>query len=239
MISPIAFNILGIDIRWYGIAYSVTFILSIELSKYFSVYVNLEKKDIDIASTFIIIGVILGARLGEFLFYSDHFFTYEIFYFRNGGMSFHGGVLGVILGSLIYSFLYRKNFWAILDLTSIGAPIGCFLGRCANFINQEVIGIETDFFELGRHPVSLYEAFFEGIVLFFITFSYAKKIRCFPSGNVSAVFALFYAIFRILLENFRTPDGMIGFLSKGQFYSFIMLLFALMILFKNRSIKNN
>lgn len=227
IIDPVAFYIGNFGVKWYGLAYFATFIIGVALAKFaiqFQKPANITKKDIDILLNYTVLGVILGGRIGEFLFYRpDKLFSLELFKIRNGGMSFHGGLVGVVLSILIFSYVYKKNKYQISDLITLCVPIGSLLGRIANYINQEIVGTSTTLFlpYVERHPVVLYEAFFEGLVLFFILFR-RKNIE--TTGYITSMFLFFYGLFRFILEEFRVPDGMIGCFSTAQILSLIMMI---------------
>ncbi len=250
-ISPVAFSVLGLDVRWYALAYIAAFVVGYwlvrRLTSSRTSVVSLTKQELDDLLTAIIIGVILGGRLGYVLFYdAGYFITHplEIFAVWHGGMSFHGGLIGVILSVFYYAHRKKKNAWSILDILSVVAPIGLFFGRIANFINQEVMGRPTEMpwgivFNGGsiipRHPSPLYEAATEGIVLFIIMYclyKYTNLRRC--PGALGGIMGMGYAIFRILCEQFRAPDAHIGFLTTwgltmGQLLSGIMFFAGLLI----------
>ena len=150
-ISPVAFSVMGLSVRWYALAYIAAFIVGYMVFKRImhrpDSMVKLSKKQLDDLLTAIIIGVILGGRLGYVLFYDlGYFLTHplEIFAVWHGGMSFHGGLLGVIVATFIFGRTQKINPWSILDLLAVVAPIGLFFGRIANFINREVMGRPTD-----------------------------------------------------------------------------------------------
>lgn len=251
-ISPVAFSVLGLDIRWYALAYIAAFVVGYWLvkrmtSKSTSV-IHLTKKELDDLLTAIIIGVIAGGRLGYILFYDfGYFITHplQIFAVWHGGMSFHGGLIGVILSVLLFARKNHKNAMSILDVLAVAAPIGLFFGRIANFINQEVMGRPTDVpwavvFDGGmpipRHPSPLYEAATEGILLFVIMYSLYRwtNLRRYP-GALGGIMGMGYAVFRMFCELYRAPDAHIGFLTTwgltmGQLLSFIMF-FAGFIIF--------
>lgn len=244
-ISPVALSLFGFDVRWYALAYLAGFIVGgwvfwrlIKKSNYWT----LSKKQFDDLLTAIVLGVILGGRLGYVLFYNLPFFIQnpaEIFMVWHGGMSFHGGLIGVIVSVFVFSIgLVNKNKYStnylsktwwdggfkILDLMAIVAPIGLFFGRIANFINMEVMGRVTDskfgvIFKgteemLPRHASPLYEGATEGVLLFIIMFGLWKftKLREKP-GVLGGIFGMGYAVFRIFCEQFRAPDPQIGFLT--------------------------
>lgn len=257
-IDPVAFSVFGLPIRWYAIAYIAGFVIGYYLIRYLTRRDNSEiyitKKQLEDFFTFIVIGVILGGRLGYVLFYNLPFFIahpLEIFQIWHGGMSFHGGLLGVIVATVLFVRKNKfsdksvmRNSFRILDLLSVVAPIGLFFGRIANFINMEVMGRITES-SLGvvfvggpdypRHASPLYEAVLEGVVLFVIMwFLYTKtKLRKHP-GAISGLLCVFYAIFRIFCEQFRQPDAQIGFLTSwgltmGQVLSGIMFVVGVII----------
>ena len=187
--DPVAFQIFSFEIRWYSLAYIFGIIFGwfyckkklIKDEKLLNLFNDLV--------TYIIIGIILGGRLGYIVFYNleyylDNFF--EILMIWNGGMSFHGGLIGVILSTVIFSKKHKINSYIFLDLISLVAPIGLFLGRVANFINSELYGRETDVLwsvkfvaidNISRHPSQIYEAIFEGLILFFLLNYFSKKNR--------------------------------------------------------------
>ena len=164
-----------------------------------------------------------------------------------GGMSFHGGLLGVIIATYIFSKKNNINTFLFLDLISMSAPIGIFLGRIANFINSELYGRETDLFwsvKFGiidntfRHPSQIYEAFFEGIILFILlNFIFKKQIYKSP-GIISALFLIFYSLFRFFIEFIREPDVQIGYilfnLTFGQILCFLFFMFGLILFYKKK-----
>jgi phosphatidylglycerol:prolipoprotein diacylglycerol transferase len=256
-ISPVAVSVFGIDVRWYALAYIVGFILGywvfLRLSRDKKSGINLDKKQYDDLLTYIIFGVIIGGRLGYVLFYNLPFFIahpLEILALWHGGMSFHGGFIGVIVATVLYVLTQKfnggvaKNSFKILDVLSVLTPIGLGLGRIANFINMEVMGRETSsglgvVFAGGqyipRHPSPIYEATLEGLVLFIIMWLLYSKtnIRKY-AGALSGVFCMLYAIFRIICEQFRQPDLQIGFLTSwgltmGQLLSAGVFLIGLTV----------
>ena len=232
-------------------AYVATFIIGGYLIKHYNRKLNhsLTNKLIDNFFIWSIIGVILGGRFGYVLFYQlDNFFLNPLYiiYIWQGGMSFHGGLIGMVLSIILFAKKNNINFFQLSDLISLVAPIGLFLGRVANFINVELIGRVTDFpfamvypsiDNLPRHPSQLYEAFLEGIILFFILFFVFKKYYSIKKyGLLSGLFLIFYGIFRILVEFLREPDVHIGlifnFLSLGQLLSIPLIFIGLIILWK-------
>ena len=249
--DPVAFQILSLEIRWYSLAYIIGIILG---------WIYCKKKLIkdqhilglfDDFITYLIVGVILGGRLGYALFYNLKYYLenpFEILMVWNGGMSFHGGLIGVIVASGLFSRKHKINQFIFLDLVALSAPIGIFFGRIANFINSELIGRATDLpwsvqfvliDNIKRHPSQLYEAFFEGIILFLLLGCFFRKNYLQSPGKISALFLIFYSLFRFLSEFFRSPDPQIGYLilnlTLGQLISIIFLAAGMLLFY----LKNN
>ena len=254
-IDPVAFSLFGLPIRWYALAYIGGFVAGYYLFKYLMRRPNAEisftNKQMDDFLTYIVLGVILGGRLGYVLFYNLPFFIVhplEILEIWHGGMSFHGGLIGVIVATFLFTYKQKfpdksltRNSFKILDLLSVVVPIGLGFGRIANFINMEVMGRATNSpigiifngvpeYDYPRHASPLYEATLEGLVLFIIMWLlYTKtKLRTRP-GAISGLLCIFYACFRIFCEQFRQPDAQIGFLTSwgltmGQMLSGIMFI---------------
>ena len=189
----------------------------------------------------------MGGRLGYVIFYNLEYFLsnpIEILMIWQGGMSFHGGLLGVLASTIIYAKKHNLNKFIFLDLIAASAPIGIFLGRIANFVNSELYGRETDVLwsvifaridNITRHPSQIYEALLEGVILFFILFFFIKKNYLLKPGLISSLFLIFYSLFRFLVEFFRVPDEQVGFiylnLTIGQIISLIFLSFGLCLFF--------
>lgn len=243
-ISPVAFSVLGIDIRWYALAYIAAFVvgywLFMRLMRRPDSGLSLDKKQMDDLLTAIIIGVIIGGRLGYVLFYDLWYFLshpLEILAVWHGGMSFHGGLIGVIAATFLFAHRRKINAWKILDLLAVVAPIGLFFGRIANFINREVMGRASDApwavvfngdTAIPRHPSPLYEAATEGLLLFVIMYCLYRytNLRKRP-GALGGIMGMGYALFRMFCELFRAPDAQIGFLTSwgltmGQLLSLLM-----------------
>ena len=257
-INPTAFNLFGFEIKWYGISYALSLILALIFCKNLSKRYNIIKEKIfDDIFVWVALGIIIGGRVGYVVFYNFYYFMenpkYIIIGIRDGGMSFHGGILGVVLACLFFSKYKKISFLSIMDIVACAAPIGLFFGRIANFINSELWGKETSFF-LGiifpnggtnpRHPTQLYEAFLEGIILFFlVNFKYKYK-HTFP-GYTSGIFLIFYSIFRIFAEFLREPDTHIGyliepFITTGIILCLPMVVLGIILIFLNdRHRKNN
>jgi len=249
--DPVAFNFFALEIRWYSLSYIFGIILAWVYCKRFLIKDELELKLFDDLISFLIIGVIVGGRLGYVIFYNPIYYLknpIEILMLWNGGMSFHGGTLGVIFATYLFSKKNKNNSFVFLDLIAMSAPIGIFLGRIANFINSELYGRQTDFLlsvkfekvdDLHRHPSQIYEAFFEGIVLFiFMNFFFRKYLYKSP-GVISSLFLVFYSIFRFLIEYTREPDSHLGFvflnLTQGQIISILFFIIGLILFYKKNA----
>ena len=250
-INPIIVSLGFLDIRWYSLAYIFAFILgSILIKKINKTSYNLlSNNEIDRFFIWAVIGVIVGGRIGYVLFYQTELFFSKPYYLLeiwNGGMSFHGGLIGIIFAIYFFSLKNKIHFFYLSDLVSLVAPIGLFFGRIANFINNELYGRITDFpFAMiypiidnnPRHPSQLYEAFFEGIVIITILFIYLKrKPKDYLIGNISALFLIFYSIFRFLIEYLREPDHHLGlifdYFSMGQLLCIPLFVAGLVIFFR-------
>ena len=245
--DPVAFNLFSLEIRWYSLSYIFGIILGWIYCKRFLIN-NKEILDLfDDFISYLIIGLIIGGRLGYVIFYNLEYYYHnliEIFFIWEGGMSFHGGLIGIIVSTYLYSKKHKINKYVFLDLISVSAPIGLFFGRIANFINAELIGKTTNgnwgviypqIDSVPRHPSQLYEGFLEGIVLFVIlNLIYQKKnIKI---GTVSFAFLFFYGIFRFICEFFREPDPQLGYLvgsfSMGMLLSLLMIFLAIIFFYK-------
>jgi phosphatidylglycerol:prolipoprotein diacylglycerol transferase len=237
-ISPVAFSIFGMPVRWYALAYIAGFVFGFWLFKYLVMrddsQIKLNKNQMDDFLTAIVFGVILGGRIGYVLFYNfSYFFAHplEIFAIWHGGMSFHGGLIGVIVATIVYAVFLKnktdksitKNSLCLLDLMAVVTPVGLGLGRIANFINMEIMGRATNspfgvifrgINDYPRHPSPIYEAILEGIVLFIIMWLLYNKtnLKKYP-GALGGILCMTYAMFRIFCEQFRQPDAQIGFLT--------------------------
>ena len=249
--DPVAFNFFALEIRWYSLSYIFGIILAWVYCKRFLIKDERELKLFDDLISFLIVGVIIGGRLGYVIFYNPIYYLknpIEILMLWNGGMSFHGGTLGVIFATYLFSKKNKNNSFIFLDLIAMSAPIGIFLGRIANFINSELYGRQTDFLlsvkfekvdDLHRHPSQIYEAFFEGIVLFiFMNFFFRKYLYKSP-GVISSLFLVFYSIFRFLIEYTREPDSHLGFvflnITQGQIISILFFIIGLILFYKKNA----
>ena len=249
-ISPIMFSLGPLDIRWYSMAYLFGIIIGwILLNRNVKKYdLKLSKENVEDLVFYITLGIVIGGRLGYVIFYGGAAFwmnPLQVFEVWKGGMSFHGGVLGVIVATYLFARKINYKFLALTDLIVLYAPIGLFLGRLANFVNDELWGRVTDVAwavrfpnggYLPRHPSQLYEAFFEGIVMFcLLNFLWRyEKVRK-MQGCVSALFVLLYGIFRILMEQFREPDIQMGYFftyfTMGQILSLPLIILGASVLF--------
>jgi phosphatidylglycerol:prolipoprotein diacylglycerol transferase len=245
--DPIAFQIFSLEIRWYSLAY----IFGISLGWLYCKKKLIKDHDIlnifDDYITYLIVGIILGGRIGYALFYNSAYYLQnpiEILMVWNGGMSFHGGLIGVIIASKLFSNKHKTNQFIYLDLVALSAPIGIFFGRIANFINSELYGRATDvpwsiqfllIDNIKRHPSQLYEAFLEGIVLFFILSYFFKKDYLKKPGLISGLFLAYYSLFRFFAEYFRSPDIQIGYLflnlTLGQLISIVFFIIGIILFF--------
>ncbi|MDP3706226.1 MAG: prolipoprotein diacylglyceryl transferase [Legionellaceae bacterium] len=239
--DPIAFSIGPIAVHWYGIMYLLGFLMAWgiaqwRVSRYQLLWTSEEIGDLIFYSA---VGVIVGGRLGYLLFYdTSQLWTHplDIFKIWQGGMSFHGGFLGVIVAVYLFAKKFKKPFWNVADFLIPLVPLGLAAGRMGNFINGELWGRVTNVpwamvFPRGglnpRHPSQLYEFGLEGLLLFFFIWWYASKPR--PNGSVTAAFFMSYAVVRFFVEFFREPDAQLGFiafdwLTMGQLLSIPMLI---------------
>ena len=251
--DPVAIQIFSVEIRWYSLAYIIGILVGWILSK--RVFINDPrlKEKFDDYITYIIIGIIIGGRLGYVLLYNFDYYLnnlIDIFKIWQGGMSFHGGLIGIIAVSVLFAKKNNQNSFIYLDVVSIVAPIGIFFGRIANFINSELYGIETNlpwavqFIQIDnlyRHPSQLYEAIFEGLILFIILIYFRKKGFMKIPGLISGLFLIFYSIFRFLIEFVRVPDEQLGYiflnLTMGQVISFIFFLIGSYLVITKHEIK--
>jgi phosphatidylglycerol:prolipoprotein diacylglycerol transferase len=240
--DPVAIEVFSLEIRWYSLAYIVGILLGWYLAK--KIFINNNIKDkFDEYITYVIIGLILGGRLGYVLFYNFDYYLnnfFDIFKIWQGGMSFHGGVIGIIISSFLFSKKDNDNVFEYLDIISLVSPIGIFFGRIANFINSELYGRETlvpwavQFVQvdnLYRHPSQLYEAILEGIILFLLLLLFWNKKEQQTPGKLASLFLILYSTFRFIVEYFRVPDEQLGYLilnlTMGQLISFVFFIIGL------------
>lgn len=229
-LDPIAFSLGPLVVRWYGLAYVLGFVCAAAIIYFVAKRWKLGMSEDNLLTLMVcaIVGVVLGARIGYVLFYGDGYYLshpLEILAFNQGGMSFHGGLVGLLIGGAVAARMTRIPFLTLADLGSIAAPIGLFFGRCANFVNGELWGAPTDG-PLGvvfggaagmmpRHPSQLYEAVLEGIVIFCVLFALSRKRPPRPQGTFLGAFLVLYGIFRFLTEFVREPDVQLGYLWGG------------------------
>ena len=244
--DPVAIQFFSFEIRWYSLAYIVGILFGWILSKKIFISNAEIKIKFDDYITFLILGIIIGGRLGYIFFYNFSYYStnlLDIFKIWQGGMSFHGGLIGIIISRIWFAKKNNQNPFNYLDIVSLVAPIGIFFGRIANFINSELYGIETNLpwgvkfiqvDDLYRHPSQLYEALFEGIILFIILLYFRNKGLLKTPGIISSLFLIFYSIFRFVIEFFRAPDNQLGYLilnlTMGQIASLIFLLIGILII---------
>ena len=235
--DPIAFEIMSFEVRWYSLAYILGIVVGWILCKKIFIKNSDISEKFDDYITYLIIGIILGGRIGYVIFYNFSYYLdniFDIFKIWQGGMSFHGGLLGVIASSYIFAKKNNQNPFFYLDQVSLVAPIGIFFGRMANFINSELYGTVTDMpwsvifvkvDNLSRHPSQLYEAILEGIILFLILIYFMNKGYLKKPGLISGLFLILYSLFRFFVEFFRVPDEQIGYLflnlTMGQIISLV------------------
>ena len=245
--DPVAFQIMSFEIRWYSLAYIAGIIIGWLLCK----KILIQKSDInekfDDYITYLVIGMIIGGRLGYIIFYNFSYYInnfFDIFKVWEGGMSFHGGLIGIIIASILFTKKHNQDSFLYMDLVSLVAPIGIFFGRLANFINSELYGTPTDipwavtFIQvdnLSRHPSQLYEAILEGVILFIILMYFKNKDYLKKPGLISGLFLIFYSIFRFFIEFVRVPDEQLGYLifelSMGQIISLIFFVIGIILFY--------
>ena len=245
--DPVAFQIMSFEIRWYSLAYIAGIIIGWMLCK----KIFIQKSDInekfDDYVTYLVIGIIIGGRLGYIIFYNFNYYInnlFDIFKVWEGGMSFHGGLIGIIIASILFTKKHNQDSFLYMDLVSLVAPIGIFFGRLANFINSELYGTPTDipwavtFIQvdnLSRHPSQLYEAILEGVILFIILMYFKNKDYLKKPGLISGLFLIFYSLFRFFIEFVRVPDEQLGYLifelSMGQIISLIFFVIGIILFY--------
>ncbi len=243
-LDPVALSLGPIEIRWYGLAYILGFAIAAfvlyRVSKRWKL--NIGSDAILTIMMCVIIGIIVGARLGYCLFYGNgYYFAHplEIFMINQGGMSFHGGLIGALAAGIPAAKLTHIPYLTLADLGSIAAALGLFFGRCANFVNGELWGAPTDapwgvIFggaagDIPRHPSQLYEALLEGLVIFLVLYVLSRKVPPRPQGTFIGTFLLLYGIFRFLIEFVREPDIQLGYLFEGWLTMGMVLSLPLII----------
>jgi len=250
--DPIALQLGPLAIRWYGLMYLVAFSLAIVLGRSRIAKAGdafISRKEFDDLIFYGLLGVIVGGRVGYVFFYDFANFISDpisILYVWHGGMSFHGGLLGVCLAIFIYAKRVGKGWLQLMDFVAPLVPLGLGAGRLGNFINGELWGRPTDLpwgmvfpqsgEAIARHPSQIYEAFLEGVLLFFIVWFFSEKKR--KEGSISGVFLMAYGALRFCVEFTREPDMNLGLLyfdlSMGQWLSIPMLMVGGLLLMRNQ-----
>ena len=244
-IDPVIFSIGPLQVRWYGMMYVLGFAATLLLVKRQAKKLGFRELEthFENLNLVLIVSLVLGGRLGYVLFYNLPYYLShpaEILATWQGGMSFHGGMLGLVAGAVIFCRRKGLDFWRVADIYTVTFPIGLGLGRIGNFINGELYGRVTDApwgmvfpggGPLPRHPSQLYEAFLEGALLFVLLWLLKEKKKpptSWPHGYLIAAFMFFYGIFRIIVEFFREPDAHLGFIltgiTMGQLLSSLMIV---------------
>jgi phosphatidylglycerol:prolipoprotein diacylglycerol transferase len=247
--DPVAFSIGPLKVRWYGLMYLVGFTIAWVLGRYRAKRPDSgwQPTQVDDLVFYNALGVILGGRIGYVVFYGFSAFLHNplmLFKVWEGGMSFHGGLLGVLIAMLLFTRKVNKGFFEVTDFLAPLIPPGLFFGRIGNFINGELWGRVSDLpwamvfhtpgaGPLPRHPSQLYEAALEGVVLFIVLWLYSARPR--PTQAVSGLFLVGYGVFRFVLEFVREPDVQLGYiafdwLTMGQLLSLPMILFGVWLL---------
>lgn len=248
--DPVALDLtrigLPLQIHWYGLTYLVAFGLFLFLAarrvgQPWFAQAGWTRRDVEDLLFFGVVGVVLGGRLGYVLFYKPGYYAghpLEIFAVWKGGMSFHGGMLGVVVAMALFARLRQRPFWQVTDLIAPCVPTGLASGRVGNFINGELWGRPADpslpwamvfpqsGSDIARHPSQIYQFLLEGLLLFVLLWLYARKPR--GAGQVSGAFLFGYGVFRFVAEYFREPDSFLGLLalnmSMGQWLCVPMVL---------------
>ena len=244
--DPVALEIFSIEIRWYSLSYIIGILFGWILAKKIFIQKLEIKNKFDDYITYLILGIIIGGRLGYVFIYNLSFYInnpLDIFKVWQGGMSFHGGLIGVIFASILFARKNDQNPFLYMDIVALVAPIGIFFGRIANFLNSELYGTITNvpwavtFIQVDnilRHPSQLYEALLEGVFLFLILMYFRSKFLKKP-GLISGLFLIFYSIFRFFVEFYRVPDEQLGFiflnLTMGQVVSLIFILSGIILFY--------
>lgn len=250
-INPVIFQIGPIGVHWYGVMYVITFILA-----YLFFHYSWLGKKVDLTTTqkdsfliYVILGIILGGRLGYILFYNLPYYLenpLKMFHVWEGGLSFHGGVIGILTATIIFREIHKTKFFKLTDIITTVAPLGLFFVRIGNFINGELYGRIADKFCLYfptdpnncRYPSQLFQALLEGLLLFIIMLLINRKNT--KPGIPSSLFLILYGVFRVLAEHFREPDPQLGFIigkfTMGQLLSIVMIIcgIILFLILKNK-----
>tara|TARA_B100000963_G_scaffold361581_1_gene397858 strand:+ start:4618 stop:5406 length:789 start_codon:yes stop_codon:yes gene_type:complete len=257
-LDPILFDFGFLTIRWYSLAYLFGILIGwwlgrkIILEKSGQLDQNFDLKKFDDLITYLIISILIGGRLGYVFFYNPMYYLdnpIDILKIWEGGMSFHGGLIGIVGTTYIYSIREKIHLFFLLDILACVSPIGIFFGRIANFINGELVGKVTNIYwgvifpkidNIPRHPSQLYEALLEGVVLFFVMILIISR-KSYRVSTCSYLFLIIYGLLRIFSESFREPDPQVGYIfemmSMGTLLSSLMILVGIFIFFKRDDIK--
>ncbi len=250
--DPVAFTIGSLTVRWYGLMYVAGFLLGWLVGRIRAPRYGWKARDVDDLVTICMLGLVLGARIGYILFYDLPVYLAdpaEILRFWNGGMSFHGGALGLAAAFYYFARTRKKSFLDIADFITPLVPPGLFFGRMGNFINGELWGKVTTLpwgmiFPTGgpypRHPSQLYEGFLEGIVLFVVLLLFTRRQR--RTGQTAGLFCVVYGLSRFAVEFVRLPDAQLGYLAfgwltMGQLLSLPMILLGLWLLLRRAQLQ--
>ena len=247
-VSNVAFHVFGFPIYWYSLAYIFGIIFAVTITKKIAHDSHSDIKEYQIENylNYAIIGILIGGRLGHVFFYDYEYFSefpLEILKIWKGGMSFYGGFFGIIMSAYIYCRKEKIDYITFLDLWAISAPIGLFFGRCANFVNAELLGTPSSVawfvvFKDGisRHPSQIYEAILEGGILFGVMLFCYKKRAYEIRGKLSAIFCIGYGISRFICEFFREADSVLSMellkttgMNFNQYISILMFIFGCLI----------
>ncbi len=249
-LDPILFDFGFMSLKWYSLAYIAGILIGwwlgkkIIINKFQNKTQRFNLREFDDLITYLIISIIIGGRVGYIIFYNFEFYIsnpLEIIKIWEGGMSFHGALIGIIIGTYLFSIKRKISSLFLLDVIACVAPIGIFFGRIANFINGELVGKITNVSwsvifpnvdMLPRHPSQLYEAILEGVILFIILNIFILK-KNYITGTCSYLFLISYGIFRIISEFFREPDSQLGYFynlfSMGTILSFLTVLAGIIL----------
>lgn len=248
-ISPIALDLGFLQLHWYSLMYLLGLLCGYLMLLHFikTGKTHIQKKQAEDAILFTAVGLLLGGRLGYFLFYQPSIFLSDplrLLQLSDGGMSFHGAFLGILIAALLFSKIYKIALGEIVNILAITAPLGILFGRIGNFINQELWGRTSDLpwamvfqkdpLGLARHPSQLYEALGEGLLVFLIILWFNRKQQ--PNWSSGALFVICYGSIRFFLEFFRQPDHFIGFdlfgwLTRGQLLCIPMVIVGLVVFY--------
>tara|TARA_B100001996_G_C18631439_1_gene581910 strand:+ start:386 stop:1189 length:804 start_codon:yes stop_codon:yes gene_type:complete len=260
--DPVLIDLGFFQIRWYSLAYIFGIIIgwkyAIKIIKLSSNnnYSKIDEEQFNDLIIYIVFGIILGGRIGYVIFYNLEYYVqnfFDIFKLWKGGMSFHGGLLGVIISIFLFSNNKKIKFFKFSDIICCVSPIGIFFGRIANYINGELYGKASSIpwaviFPYGgnipRHPSQIYEALLEGLLLFILlNYLALKKKLLFKTGFISGLFLILYSIFRIFSEFFREPDANLGYFlnyfTMGTILSFITFVAGLFIIINIKKNEQN